>query len=134
MATTWVMVPVPEEMVEPVQKFLLQLHIDPRRWFFTPDEAVEHVKGLRDQPAALAVEVAKRTRRGEALDLATLSKDLGVSEFDLQGLVAEVNNTPPDNPRWELIHLDEGTDGTASRLRMFGEHADAIHDSPAKSQ
>ncbi len=89
---TWVMVPVPEELMQEVQILLYQLRgrANAPRW---DDEAMgRHLLALEEEPRAVLSAVAAGVVAGDPVEATVLAERLGVSVRELFGLVMEAND------------------------------------------
>lgn len=137
MPTTFVMVPVPEELADEVQLLLFRRPFTRAVAAWATDEVVDHVVGLRDRARSVVVEVAERTVRSRSVELAVVADALGISDPEIRGLTQELNETPPERLRWPLIDIksEPTTQPDESRskvtvLRMDHQLAQTIYDTP----
>lgn len=127
MSQTWVMVPVPPELVEPVQTLIFRRRFEEAVTRWSPGDAAQHVAGLRDGARAAARAVATATVAGRSIAFDDLATTLGASPAELRALLLEVNTVEGEARRWPMI--DRFGDG-GGELRMDEVLAAAILGTP----
>src|SRR5262245_17357008 len=97
--TSWGMVPVPEELQEQVQQFLMSLRFKQGSGGWTADLVDAHLRGLADDAQALACAVARRVATGTTPDDAELATQFGFSLREVFACAQELNEvTVEPNP------------------------------------
>ena len=130
---TWVMVPVPEELVPRVSVLLYQLEYGScPQW--TEALLDDHLLSLADEPRAVVSEVAAGVLDGQPIEDVELAGQLQVSVREVFGLVGEANHFTVGTPPGDLIltlheEMDDGAGGMRRRrvLCMLEGVAQIIH-------
>jgi hypothetical protein len=86
-----VMVPVPEQLVDDVHKFLLMAQFRAAGTGWTAELVDTHLRRMPDDARALACTVARRIAAGSTPDDAELSVQFGISKRELFACAQELN-------------------------------------------
>jgi len=123
-----VMVPVPEELLEPVGELLLKLRLGLDPQAFDSTAMGEHLLSLDDAPRGVLLEVGAAVVAGEPLVDTELADILGISVRELFGLLTDVNDVRVRVFTGSLVfadrHIDpKETERSVRRLRMLDGYA-----------
>jgi len=131
----WVMMPVPQELVQGVEILVLQLRYQSEALQWGNGLMGEHLQSLGDEPRALVSIVATRVLEGEPIEDVALAKQLQVSVSEVFGLVSEANHILVEATTGDLIHalhqqIDDGAGGSRRRrvLHMHVGLAQMVRD------
>lgn len=124
MAMTWVMVPVPDELVPQVQALLYQLRYKAQVPQFDEAAMGEHLLSLEDEPRAVLSKVAAGVVAGDPIEDAQLAEQLGVGLRELSGLVMEANDVtvrafPGSIMFFRGDQVDDGAGATRRRRVLY---------------
>jgi hypothetical protein len=92
MSTQYVMVPVPEELVEKVQFFLFWNVDAPKIGQRSSDALKRLIPETNEVERELLVAVSEAMLRGEQVLLADAAATLGCSEYEVLGMMVDLNN------------------------------------------
>ena len=120
----YVMVPVPEELVGQVTRYL---NLNLRGWFAVEPQALEQfVSELEDRELRFVTLVAEALESTEGMTVAAASAAIGCSEREVLGLVVQLNGAiqRAGGPALTFAPVrEETTDGTVWHLTLIGDAA-----------
>lgn len=114
---SWVMVPVPVELVADVNMHVLRLQFSSDLAEWDADAVAAYVATIDEQSVQLLAMVARGVVSGADVEVGTVADRLGISRRELYGLVHEVNDvrgTGDDTPRSGFVLFRSGVATDAS--------------------
>ena len=109
-SVNWVMVPVPEELAEEANAFLVRLRMQALLPMWDVESATEHLSRLDDDQRAALAAIVRSVLSTGPVTATDLADTLGISEREVLGLVSQLNEVRVSPPRGELVYVrsDEG--------------------------
>lgn len=117
-ATSWVAVPVPEEMLDRVQVFVMHLTLRGTQHEWSPDAMRDHLDRLDERTRAMVRLVARRALDGAPLTTPELAERLAVHVREVFGLMHLANDVE-GVPRPDLLWTAPPTEGASPVQRVM---------------
>jgi hypothetical protein len=128
---SWVMVPVPEELVDEVQGLLFALRFRSDIPEFDVGAMGEHLLTLGPEAGHVMATVASAVVDGRGVEPSDLAQELGVSVRELFGLVAEANDVTVRKFGGNIVYVvrekdPDDPDVSVTKLQMTPGYAHMV--------